>query len=157
MNENDPIEQLKAIEQKNVSQACDCLRGYEQEIGNHLAHFVASLCDIDIEDMFSNMKNNYYSQARWLYWYALRYMTDETYDKIATRTIYNGHKFTLRAVAKGIDKMGKMVYENGIWRKRWIILKKIIKMYNGDDEQDVIKVVITKPANTKVEVEFKNE
>lgn len=53
--------------------------------------------------------------------------------------------------------MGKMVYENGVWRKRWVILKKIIKMYNAQDNQDIIKVVIIKPANTKVEVEFKNE
>lgn len=154
-------EELKAqwdsIEESNITKACEYLKGYEQEIGNHLARFVASLCDIEVEKMFSDMKSNYCSQARWLYWYALRYMTDETYDKIAIRTIYNGHKFTLRAVAKGIDKMGKMVYENGVWRKRWVILKKIIKMYNAQDSQDIIKVVITKPANTKVEVEFKNE
>lgn len=157
MADEEQKKQLDAIEDRNITKACEYLRGYEQEIGNHLAQFVASLCNIDVDEMFSNMKNNYYSQARWLYWYALRYMTDETYEQIAARTICNGHKFTLRAVAKGIDKMGKMVYENGIWRKRWIILKRVIKMYNGDDNQSVVKVVITKPANTKVEVEFKNE
>lgn len=157
MKDEEHKKQLDAIEDRNITKACEYLRGYEQEIGNHLAQFVASLCNIDVDEMFSNMKNNYYSQARWLYWYALRYMTDETYEQIAARTTCNGHKFTLRAVAKGIDKMGKMVYENGIWRKRWVILKRVIKMYNGDSDQSVIKVVITKPANTKVEVEFKNE
>ena len=157
MTDEEHKKQLDTIENGNITKACEYLRGYEQEIGNHLAQFVASLCNIDVDEMFSNMKNNYYSQARWLYWYALRYMTDETYEQIAARTICNGHKFTLRAVAKGIDKMGKMVYQNGIWRKRWVILKKVIKMYNGDNDQSVIKVVITKPANTKVEVEFKNE
>ncbi len=157
MNENELIERWKTIEQENVNRACEYLRGYEQEIGNHLAHFVASLCDIDIEDMLSNMKSNYCSQARWLYWYALRYMTDETYEKIAIRTTYNGRKFSMRAVAKGIEKMGAMIDENGIWRKRWVILKRVIKMYNMNNAENVVRVVVTKPAGIKVEVEFKNE
>lgn len=154
-------EELKAqwdsIEISNINKACEYLRGYEQEIGNHLARFVASLCDIEVEEMLSNLKSNYCSQARWLYWYALRYMTNETYDKISERTIYNGHVFTMRAVAQGIEKMGRMVYDNGIWRKRWTILKRIIKMHNEDNKNNVVKVLITKPRGVQVEVEFKND
>lgn len=157
MSDEELKEQWDSIENSNITKACEYLRGYEQEIGEHLARFVASLCDISVEEMLSDRKNNYFSQARWLYWYALRYMTDDTYEKIAIRTIYNGKKFTLRAVAKGIEKMGEMIDNDGIWRKRWVILKRIIKMHNSNDSDNTITILITKPSGVKVNVEFKNE
>ena len=60
MADEEHKKQLDAIEDRNITKACEYLRGYEQEIGNHLAQFVASLCNIDVDEMFSNMKNNYY-------------------------------------------------------------------------------------------------
>lgn len=157
MSDDDLRKQWNSIESDNISKACEYLVGYEREISNHLARFVASLCDISVEDMMSNMKSNYCSQARWLHWYALRYMTNETYEKISARTVYNGHKFTLRGVALGIEKMGKMIDANTVWKKRWTILKRIIKMYRSNEAENYIKIQITKPIGAHVEVEFKNE
>ena len=79
-------EQIKSdwehLENDNVSKACEYLRRYQGDIEDYVADIVASLCNVDVDKMLSDTSVAYFAQARWLYWYAIRYMTNDTYDTL---------------------------------------------------------------------------
>ena len=157
-------EQIKSdwehLENDNVEKACEYLRRYEGDIEDYVAEIVASLCNVDVDKMLSDTSVAYLAQARWLYWYALRYMTNETYDKIAERTTRKSeYRFTPNGIGQSINKMSAMIVNEPMWTKRWIILKRIIKLREtvikekGEMETVTMKIIAPKG----VKVELKNE
>ena len=157
-------EQIKSdwqrLENDNIEKACEYLRGYESDIEEYLAEIVASLCNVDAKEMLSDTSVAYLAQARWLYWYAIRYMTNETYDKIAERTrAKSSYKFTPNGIGQSINKMSSMITNEPIWTKRWVIIKRIIKMrdvvVNERDGNETLTMRIIAPKGIKVEL--KNE
>lgn len=161
-NDEDIKKEWERIENESIRKALEHLGSYEMDVRRHLAACVASLCNVDCDMMLTDTSKVYIAQSRWLYWFAYRYMTDETYKKIALHTKDDGYEFTLRAVAKGITKMSEMV-ESGIWKKRWVILKRIIKMFGETSvessvkEKKTIRMVVYKPADVEVKIEFRTE
>ena len=148
------------LETENIEKACDLLRQHESRIEDYMADIVASLCNVDCAEMLTNSSVAYLAQARWLYWYAIRYMTNETYDKIAMRTTaISGCKFTPNGIGQSINKMALLVAQEPIWVKRWTIIKHIIKLRDtvikekGDMETLTMKIIAPKG----VKVELKNE
>lgn len=148
------------LETENIEKACDLLRQHESRIEDYMADIVASLCNVDCAAMLTNSSVAYLAQARWLYWYAIRYMTNETYDKIAMRTTAkSGCKFTPNGIGQSINKMALLVAQEPIWVKRWTIIKHIIKLRDtvikekGDMETLTMKIIAPKG----VKVELKNE
>ena len=157
-------EQIKSdwehLENDNIEKACEYLRKYEGDIEDYVADIVASLCNVDVDKMLSDTSVAYLAQARWLYWYALRYMTNETYDKIAERTTRKSeYRFTPNGIGQSINKMSAMIVNEPMWTKRWIILKRIIKLRDtvikekGEMETVTMKIIAPKG----VKVELKNE
>lgn len=166
--ESEAKERLQEMSNDNVEQICELLHSRERDVQEYLAHFVASLCDIEYESMIgikeSNVKTYYAAQCRYLFWYAYRYMTNEPYEKMAQRLGKFGRKFSTTGIISGVNKMAQMTEQDSIWRNRWMTLKRIIRMYNETtttaipqfDEPSVVRVVVYKPSNVTVEVEFKN-
>ena len=157
MTEGDIVEKLKDNEKQMVDKICLVLSEYEGNIRTYLAKFIAALCDVDIERMFSNDNHLDVAQARWLFWYAYRYMTGETYEKIGklSEPLY-GKSFTKVGVASSVNKMYELIEQQPIWRKRWTIIKRIIKQSESlieENAQQPIKIIIPKDAN----VELKRE
>ena len=157
-------EQIKSdwerLENDNIEKACEYLRRYECDIEDYVAEIVASLCNVDVDKMLSDTSVAYLAQARWLYWYALRYMTNETYDKIAERTMSKTpYRFTPNGIGQSINKMSAMIVNEPIWTKRWIILKRIIKLRDtvvkGKIETETVTMKIIAPKGVKLEL--KNE
>ena len=147
MTEGDIVEKLKDNEKQMVDKICLALSEYEGNIRTYLAKFIAALCDVDIERMFSNDNHLDVAQARWLFWYAYRYMTGET--------LY-GKSFTKVGVAASVNKMYALIEQQPIWRKRWTIIKRVIKQsenFIDDETQKPIRIIIPKDAN----VELKRE
>lgn len=153
-------EKIRSILEENeritMDNICDLLRNYERNIMAHLADFVAAICNVDSERMFSTCNDLDVAQARWLFWYAYRYMTGETYEKIGrlSQPIY-GKTFTKVGVASSVNKMYSLIERQPIWRKRWTIVKRIIKMQNSMELEPHIPVTITIPKN--VELTIKKE
>ena len=86
MKSDEEIKQdWQQLETENIDKACELLRQHESRIEDYIAEIVAALCNVDCSDMLTNSSVAYLAQARWLYWYAIRYMTNETYDKIARK------------------------------------------------------------------------
>ena len=157
MTEEEIKQELVNNEQRMIECVCNALSNYEIDMRTHLARFVSALCDVEIERMFSDDNHLDVAQARWLFWYAYRYMTGETYEKIGklSERIY-GKSFTKVGVASSVNKMYELIEQQPIWRKRWTIIKRIIKQSESlieENAQKPIKIIIPKDAN----VELKRE
>lgn len=157
MTEEEIKQNLEENERITMNCVCDTLSAYGGRIRLYLADFIASLCNVEKEKMFSTCNNLDVAQARWLFWYAYRYMTNETYEKIGKLSgeLY-GKTFTKVGVAASVNKMYELIENGGIWRKRWLIVKRIIKISNTlieEQENQPIKIIIPKNAN----VELKRE
>ena len=151
---------LEKQQQDVVATVCDALNGHETMIADSLAAFVASLCDVDLNLMLSDTVASHITQARWLFWYSHRYMTNETYAKISERMKHFGLEVTSTGVGCAINKMAELIDKEPIWRKRWTIIKRIIKQYNDPSEKErsaSVKVVVLKPKWVDVDVELKDE
>ena len=134
--------ELAKLSEYHLGQACEHLRLCEISIQDYLADFVASICDVKKERMFDATDIVFLAHARWFYWYCYRYMTSESYDKIAAQDFHGGHSFNSRTVQNGVNKMSTMIDNEPLWRLRWRTLKQIIKAYNVDDTQEKISTVI---------------
>jgi chromosomal replication initiation ATPase DnaA len=157
MTEEEIKNELADNERIAMKCVCDTLLNYEGRVRNYLADFVASLCNVEKEKMFSENNSLDVAQARWLFWYAYRYMTGETYEKIG-RLSYDtyGKTFTKVGVASSVNKMSVMIEQQPIWKKRWTIVKRIIRITNSlidENTEEPIKIIIPKNAN----VELKRE
>jgi hypothetical protein len=154
MTEEEIKQNLEENERKTIEYICGALNTYGFNVRLYLADFIASLCNVEKEKMFSTCNNLDVAQARWLFWYAYRYMTNETYEKIGKLSgeLY-GKTFTKVGVAASVNKMYELIENGGIWRKRWLIVKRIIKISNTlieEQENQPIKIVVPKEANVEL-------
>lgn len=156
MTEEEIKQELEENERVAMQCVCDTLLNYECKIRTYLADFVASLCNVDKDRMFSENNSLDVAQARWLFWYAYRYMTNETYEKIGKLSgeLY-GKTFTKVGVAASVNKMYNLIEQQPIWRKRWTIIKRIIKLQNDMVFEPQVPITITIPNN--VELKIKKE
>lgn len=156
MTEEEIKKQLEDNERLTIQCVCDTLYNYNSKIRVYLADFVSSLCCVDKEKMFADTKDHDVAQARALFWYAYRYMTGETFKQIGklSEEVY-GKKFSAFGVASGVNKMYSLIEEHPIWKKRWMIVKRIVKMYNTMIAEPDIPVTITIPKN--IELTIKKE
>lgn len=156
MTEEEIKQELEENERMTMKCVCDTLLNYEGNIRTYLADFVASLCNVDRDVMFSESNSLDVAQARWLFWYAYRYMTNETYEKIGKLSgeLY-GKTFTKVGVAVSVNKMYTLIEQQPIWRKRWTIIKRIIKLQNEMVFEPQVPITITIPKN--VELTIKKE
>lgn len=155
-SDNEIVQDWSRIETENIERACELLGGYEQEIENYLAHIVASLCGVDVKEMLTDTAISHLAQPRWLYWYAVRYMTNETYEKIGERTTAkSGYKFTPNGIGQSINKMSAMIASEPIWTKRWTIVKRIIKLRENAlnrTTDDGVTIRIVAPSDIKLNI-----
>lgn len=149
------IKSWNDINDRTIKEVCGLLDKYNYDLLNNLIQYVAALCNLDPIDMLSISDKIYVSQSRWLLWYAHRYMTHESYEKIAERTCIEGHVFNTRSVAAGIEKMAHIIETEEIWQKRWAIIKKIIKLWRSNETEENKEITITIPKDWKVKVKTK--
>lgn len=151
MTEENVLKILTDNDRDTVQSVCDALRNYDGVALSCIADFVAALCNIEKEDMFSGSSILSVSQARWLFWYAYRYMTNETYEKIGKEMEFlYGRKFSQFGVSAGVNKMSALIEKEPVWKRRWAIIKRIIKEYNSIDKCEPVKVFVPKNVNIEV-------
>lgn len=144
------------IDNDNIERACELLRGQEYAVQDYMAEISAALCDVDVKEMLSETSVAYLSQARAFFWYSVRYMNSETYDKIAERTLkHGGFNFTPNGIGQAINKMARLIEKEPIWKKRWIMMKRVIKIREtvGCNTSDESTVIVRVPKGVKVEIE----
>jgi chromosomal replication initiation ATPase DnaA len=156
MTEEELSKELEENERIMIKCVCDTLYNYSSKIRVYLADFVCALCNVDKEKMLSGKNEHDVAQARALYWYAYRYMTGETYEHIGriSKDVY-GKEFTTVGVANGVNKMYALIEQQPIWKKRWNVIKRIIKTQNAMVVEQNVPITITVPKN--VEITIKKE
>lgn len=147
---------------ESVDKVCRILSSIEESIIEYISDLVASLCGISKEEMLADSKKAQGVQVRWFLWYCIRYLTNESYEKIASRMEGMDATVTGAGIGIGITKMSFLIENEPIWNKRWCIMKKIMKTYNeknptNEPKSNVVRVVIHKPNDVDVKVEFKND
>jgi hypothetical protein len=159
MNEKEFASTLKGNEKDKVERVCAILREHKITIQDALIDFVAALCDVDKDKMMnaSGMGDSSLAYARWFYWYANKVLTGDTYKKMSEDSGRQGKKVTLMCVMKGALKMSAMIENIPIWRKRWIIMKRVIREseYNGVGKADNSPIKIVAPKNIEIEIQKK--
>lgn len=146
------------LDNADIDEVCSLLRLHEQRIQDYLIDCVAATCNVDKLDMMTNVSNLTLIHSRWLFWYAYRYMTNEPFVRISDVTLRYGKKFTEQSISNSVNKMGNMIANETIWTKRWLIIKRIIRLRNEtakNNLQETIKVVVHHPKN--VEIKLKEE
>ena len=80
MNKTDSeiVQDWKTNESDKMSEICSLILEQEHSVQDYLADIVAALCDLTTQDMMTKKGSLHCNHARWLFWYAYRYMTNET-------------------------------------------------------------------------------
>lgn len=155
MNEKEAKESIKQTEQCALDVSCEALRNYTKVVQKNIANLVASLCDVDVDEMLNEPRIAPLVQARWLYWYASKQLYGETNESISQRSKEN-HYFKTNGITKGISKMSMLIQEGTIWTKRWWILKRVITEANKVEQPELfaqnITVKITHPKGVNIEL-----
>lgn len=156
-------EQIKSewgkIDEQNIEKACQLLKKQTTDTQYYLARCIASVCNIEEKDMFARNDGVHVTHARWLYWYAYRYMTREPCKCISRHTAIFGKTYREQSIARCIGKMGQMIENEPIWGKRWIIIKRIIKLRDTKEESidNTITINISRELKDKIKIEIKEK
>ena len=151
--------QWETIDDYNVQKALYHLRRCDRDVQDFIADCCAALCDVSVDDMLSDTDIIYIAHARWLYWYAYRYMTNESYEKISISTA-RSHTFALRTIQSGVNKMSMMIANEALWKKRWTVVKHIIKLRENEEEvkrDSPIVINVPKELKEKIKIEIKDK
>lgn len=129
----------------------EILQEYDYEPMDMLVGHVSNLCNVSVDDLMSSRDRTYIAQARWLLWYSYRYMTHESYTMIAKR--FHG-VFHQRTVAFGIVKMSRLIEADETWRKRWKVIRHIIRTSCPQEEDENVTIVVQVPKGMSGEVKL---
>lgn len=157
MDEEQIKKEWQEIDDEIINGVCCLLQKYDFDLTNYIVHFVASVCNVEPIDLLIVSDKTYVSQSRWLLWYAIRYMTHESYERIGIKTSVEGHQFKTRSVAAGIEKMAHIIETETIWQKRWSIIKKIIKIWKHKDDTPNNEIIVNIPNNMDVKIKVKTK
>lgn len=145
---------MKTENESSISGVIGYIANLEADNHRNLSKLVASLCDIDEDTLFSKSDEQHIAHARWLYWYSYRYMTKESYIKMSIHTSRYGRNFSLRTIQHGVNQMSMMIEYEPIWKKRWILMRKVIKPDGEDGCDKDCTIVINVPKHMKDKVKF---
>ena len=146
------------IDTRHIERACEHLRAFEGDVRCYIADFVAALCGVDKQEMFSASDVVYLAHARWLYWYTCRYATNESYDKIARHASGNDHVFVQRTIQSGVNKMAMMIEREQLWNKRWLAIRRLLRLRDDDtakEKNNTIVINVPKELMKDVKIEIK--
>lgn len=160
---SETMKQLLSMRDMSFKQIETILRNFNYDEQDMLQSFVAWICDVDVADMLSQSMKSELVKARYLYWYALRTMTGETYQKISERTVFDGFIFSKTGIRQGCESISEIIETNNIWKNRWIRVRRFIKLladphdYNLSEfayNSQKYKLMLTVPKGMKENVEI---
>jgi len=148
-SDNEIKSDWNALEEESLKDICERVKSYERNIQDYLADVVAALCV-------------HCNHARWLFWYAYRHMTNDTFEHLSQITDRYGRKFAHQSINSAVNKMSVLIADNTIWTKRWVVIRRIIKARDQSIEIDfgqakqvpTDKVTISIPQDLKSKIEI---
>lgn len=155
LNDEQLRQEWDETDKENVTIALSYLERVEGNTVSILAEYVAAICNISVTDLTSKEKASHIVHARWLFWYAYRYMTHESYPKMS-KTVTDGSSFfTASALQLGVCRMSTMVANEPTWGKRWKAIKHFIKLRSQGEEKLDNTITINVPKHLKDTITIK--
>lgn len=149
-----------AIEDVTLNEALRLLSQYNNCIAKYLAEVVAHVCNVDVKPMLMGTGNIDHVQARWLYWYAYRYLTNESYESMSNRT-KEFREYAPSSIGSAVAGMSMMISDGvNIWSKRWSIVRRVINIIRAENElrqPDIFTTTVTIKYPKGVNVELIKE
>jgi hypothetical protein len=70
-----------------------------------------------------------------------------------------GHRFVLRSIQNGVSRMSTMIENESLWKRRWTIIKRIIKLREQEDDyiDKTIVIQVPKTLKGKVNIQIKDK
>lgn len=134
-----------------ISKIGELLREYNSSYKWLIAELVASVCDVDKEEMLSGNRDIHNTHARYLYWYALKYLTHDSNLVIGETSIPN-KIYTTDCVRKGINYVIKLIDYHPQWAKRWRAVKRVVSTIKNETIEKKNKIIISVPEGIEVEI-----
>lgn len=152
----------KVIDNGKIEKICTILQGHENDIQEYLMICVASLCNVDVKQMMTSFGTVQFVYARWLYWYAYKYMTGATNKHISEVSAKYGRVWTKQCIGKGMNKMLYLIINDDVWAKRWDTIKRIIKLRSKDEVETItvpkdekITIVVPRALKDLIDIKYK--
>lgn len=123
----------------------------------YLVNCVASVCGVEPKEMMTTRYKASCCHARWLFYYAYRFMTNESYSQInrLVREKYNT-TYIDQTVAQSVYQFGMLMADDDTWKRRWLYIKAIIKGHEIEQPKtSERKLTITIPKELKGKVDIK--
>lgn len=150
-SEEQIVKQWKEEDDRYMESIFKQIRARSWRIQENLVNFTASLCGVDAEKMMTDTTDIDYVHAKWLFWYAYKYMTGEPYIAISKMSEEFGKKYTEQSIAYAVKKMGWLVEQRNVWKERWAVLKRIISLRTGEQVlPDKVKITVKCPKGVEV-------
>lgn len=123
----------------------------------YLVNCVASICGVEPHEMMTTRYKAACCHARWLFYYAYRFMTNEPYSVINRLVARKyGTTYIDQTVAQSVYQFGMLMGEDDTWKRRWLYIKNIIKGHElAQPQDDEKRIVITVPKEMKGKVDIK--
>lgn len=164
MNDTEVQERWRALDDKAIQDLCDGIRSHEKEVHGYLCEIIASVCDVDKDSLLTSTENVSLAHARWLFWYTLRFITNDTYEKMAASIKHEyGYSFRARSITSGVNKMARMVTRDELWKDRWRIIRHILGLRTPskqqtinfmDDTKGKVLLVVPRALKNKVDIKY---
>lgn len=129
----------------------------EKEMISILTDNVSAICGIRSDELMIDTHAAHISHARWLFWYAYRYVTNESYLKMSEVLKTPHKKFVGRAIQQGVTKMSMMIECEPVWHKRWESIKQLIKQKYGEEDgvDNTITICVPLHLKEKIKIQIK--
>ena len=129
--DSDIIDDWKKIDSISSSETIQDLSRRRESEQEYLLYCLCAECGVSREEIAQKNKSKFHIiHYRWLFWYAYRYMTNESFLKIAEISRRFGHAYDHRSIRHGVDSIGTMIAREPHWARRWEALKHIIMLRN---------------------------
>jgi len=116
------------LENKSFKQIEAILKNYDYDNFDAICCFVSSIFGVNRADMLSKNKNGELTDARYMFWYALNYMTHKTYGDIAKCCVIDGGNVQPCTVSAGITAIREKIDKNPYLCGKWLMIKKMIHL-----------------------------
>lgn len=127
---------------------------------NEIGYYIAELCDVKRDDIFSKSKVSPLPICRGFCWYAIRVAFDATYGEISKMTKLAGCQFTSAGISFSVNEAISLTGRSNDWARVWdkikaTLPKKAIK--GGNEESIVIQIIIPKGSKENIKFEIKEK
>ena len=131
MNEQKINKDFLDLESKDFKQIESILRHYDYDNFDAISCFISSIMGIKRADMLSKDKSEDLLDARYLFWYAMNYMSKKSYKQIADFCTLDGAHFEIGAISKGVNSIRQKIETNPYICNKWLMIKKMIYLKNN--------------------------